>query len=101
IIARVDHAAAAEKDGQTLKPTQLLIFGNPKLGTPLMQSNRKIGVELPLNGLASEDDSGQVCLAYIKPQVLKSEYSVEGHDAVLSEMDEALERLTDEAIKPN
>ena len=43
ITARVDHAAAAEKVGQTLKPTQLLIFGNPKLGTPLMQSNRRIG----------------------------------------------------------
>ena len=43
ITARVDHAAAAEKVGQTLKPTQLLIFGTPKLGTPLMQSNRRIG----------------------------------------------------------
>jgi len=101
IMARVDHAAAAEKVGQTLKPTQLLIFGNPKLGTPLMQSNRKIGVELPLKVLAWEDDSGQVWLAYVKPQVLKSEYSVEGHDDVFSEMDQALERLTDEAIKPN
>ena len=101
IMARVDHAAAAEKVGQTLKPTQLLIFGNPKLGTPLMQSNRKIGVELPLKVLAWEDDSGQVWLAYVKQQVLKSEYSVEGHDEVFREMDQALEKLTDEAIKPN
>jgi len=99
IAARVDHAAAAEKVGQTLKPTQLLIFGNPKLGTPLMQSNRR--VELPMKVLAWEDDSGQVWLAYVKPEVLKSEYSVDGHDDIFREMDQALEKLTDEAIKPN
>jgi uncharacterized protein (DUF302 family) len=101
IAARVDHAAAAEKAGQTLKPTQLLIFGNPKLGTPLMQSNRRIGVELPMKVLAWEDDSGQVWLAYVKPEVLKSEYSVDGHDDIFREMDQALEKLTDEAIKLN
>jgi len=87
IAARVDHAAAAEKVGQTLKPTQLLIFGNPKLGTPLMQSNRRIGVELPMKVLAWE--------------VLKLEYSVDGHDDTFREMGQALEKLTDEAIKPN
>ena len=101
IVARVDHAAAAEKVGLTLKPIQLLIFGNPKLGTPLMQSNRKIGVELPMKVLAWEDDSGQVWLAYVKPEVLKSEYSVDGHDDIFREMNQALEKLTDEAIKPN
>ena len=101
ITARVDHAAAAEKVGQTLKPTQLLIFGNPKLGTPLMQSNRRIGVELPMKVLAWEDDSGQVWLAYVKPEVLKSEYSIDGHDDTFREMGQALEKLTDEAIKPN
>jgi uncharacterized protein (DUF302 family) len=101
ITARVDHAAAAEKVGQTLKPTQLLIFGNPKLGTPLMQSNRRIGVELPMKVLAWEDDSGQVWLAYVKPEVLKSEYSIDGRDDTFTEMGQALEKLTDEAIKPN
>src|SRR5215472_1827373 len=101
IAARVDHAAAAEKVGQTLKPTQLLIFGNPKLGTPLMQSNRRIGVELPRKVLGWEDDRGQVWLAYVKREVLKWEYSVEGNDDTLRKMGQALEKLTDEAIKPN
>src|SRR6266511_1946762 len=101
IAARVDHAAAAEKVGQTLKPTQLLIFGNPKLGTPLMQSNRRIGLDLPMKVLAWEDDSGQVWLAYVKPQVVKSEHSVNGHDDIFKEMTQALDKLTDEAIKPN
>src|SRR5262249_30519906 len=101
IAARIDHAAAAEKVGQTLKPTQLLIFGNPKLGTPLMQSNRRIGIELPMKVLAWEDDNGQVWLAHVKPQILKSEYSVGGHGDIFREMERALETLTDEAIKPN
>jgi uncharacterized protein (DUF302 family) len=99
IAARVDHAAAAQKIDQTLKPTQLLIFGNPKLGTPLMQSNRKIGLELPMKVLAWEDDGGQVWLAYVKPDALKSEYSVSGRDEVFNEMTQALEKLTDEAVK--
>lgn len=101
IAARIDHAAAAAKVGQTLKPTQLLIFGNPRLGTPLMQSNRAIGIELPMKVLAWEDDSGQVWLAYVKREVLKSEYSVRSHDDTFREMGQALERLTDEATKPN
>jgi uncharacterized protein (DUF302 family) len=101
IAARVDHAGAAQKVGQALKPTQLLIFGNPKLGTPLMQSNRRIGLDLPLKVLAWEDDGGQVWLAYVKPDVLKSEYSVNGHDDIFKDMTQALDKLTDEAIKPN
>ena len=70
VVARVDHAGAAQRIGQTLKPTQFLIFGNPKLGTPLMQSNRRIGLELPMKVLAWEDDAGQVWLAYVKADVL-------------------------------
>jgi uncharacterized protein (DUF302 family) len=101
IAARVDHAGAAQRAGLALKPTQLLIFGNPKLGTPLMQANRRIGIELPMRVLAWEDDSGQVWVAYVKPDVLKSEYSVEGRDEVFREMTQALDGLTDEAIKPN
>jgi uncharacterized protein (DUF302 family) len=101
IVARVDHAGAAQKIGQALKPTQLLIFGNPELGTPLMQSNRRIGLDLPMKVLAWEDDTGQVWLAYVKPDVLKSEHSVNGHDDIFNEMTQALDKLTDEAIKPN
>jgi uncharacterized protein (DUF302 family) len=99
VAARVDHAGAAQRIGETLKPTQVLIFGNPKLGTPLMQSNRRIGLELPMKVLAWEDDGGQVWLAYVKPDVLKSEYSVSGRDDVFREMAQALEKLTDEAVK--
>jgi uncharacterized protein (DUF302 family) len=101
IVARVDHAAAAEKVGQSLKPTQLLIFGDPKLGTPLMQTNRKIAIDLPMKVLAWEDDGGQVWLSYVKPETLKLEYGISGHDGVFQGMAQALERLTDEALKAN
>ena len=101
VVARVDHAGAAQRVGETLKPTQLLIFGNPKLGTPLMQSNRRIGLELPMKVLAWEDDGGQVWLAYVKPDVLKSAYPVSGRDDIFKEMAQALEKLTDEAVKAN
>jgi uncharacterized protein (DUF302 family) len=101
IAARVDHAAAAQKIGQPLKPTQVLMFGNPKLGTPLMQSNRRIGVDLPMKVLAWEDDGGQVWVAYTKPDVLKSEYAIGGRDDIFNEMSQALDKLTDEAVKAN
>jgi len=99
IAARVDHAAAAERVGEKLPPTQLLIFGNPKLGTPLMQANRKAGLELPMKVLAWADDSGQVWLAYAKPAILKAEYAISGRDNVFAAMEQALDTLTNEAVK--
>jgi RNA polymerase sigma factor (sigma-70 family) len=99
VVARVDHAAAAQKAGQALRPTEVLIFGNPKLGTPLMQANRKIGLDLPMKVLAWEDDSGQAWLAYTKPEHLKAQYAVSGQDETFREMAQALDRLTDEASK--
>lgn len=99
IAARVDHGAAAERVGEKLPPTQLLIFGNPKLGTPLMQANRKVGLDLPMKALAWSDDSGQVWLAYVRPAVLKSEFGISGRDHVIAAMEQALDALTNEAVQ--
>jgi uncharacterized protein (DUF302 family) len=101
VAARIDHAGAAQRIGQTLKPTQILLFGNPKLGTPLMQSNRRIALDLPMKVLAWEDEGGQVWLGYLKPEMLKAEYAISGNDGIFKEMGQTLERLTDDAIKPN
>ena len=101
IIARVDHAAAAERVGEKLGPTQLLIFGNPKLGTPLMQSDRRIGIDLPMKALAWRDDGGQVWLAYVKAEALKSAYSIAGRDSAFTAMEQALDALTNEAVRGN
>jgi uncharacterized protein (DUF302 family) len=64
IFARVDHAAGAAKVGMPLRPTQLLIFGNPTGGTPLMQDRQTAGIDLPIKALAWEDADGRVWLAY-------------------------------------
>lgn len=101
LVARVDHAAAAEKVGEKLEPTQVLLFGNPKLGTPLMQSDQRIGLDLPMKALAWRDRSGQTWLAYVKPATLKSEYAIADRDNTFATMEKALDALTDEAIKTN
>jgi len=67
IFARVDHAAGAKEVGLPLAPTLLLIFGNAKGGTPLMQANQQVGIDLPLKVLAWEDASGKTWLTYNDP----------------------------------
>src|SRR5580692_9026507 len=62
VFARIDHAAGAAKVGLTLRPTQLLIFGNAKGGTPLMQDQQTAGIDLPVKALAWEDAQGKVWL---------------------------------------
>src|ERR1700744_1880335 len=64
IFARIDHAAGAKEAGLSLRPTLLLIFGNAKGGTPLMQDEQQIGIDLPLKALAWEDASGKTWLSY-------------------------------------
>ncbi len=67
IFARIDHAAGAQEAGLPLRPTELLIFGNAKGGTPLMQATQTIGIDLPLKALAWEDADGKVWLSYNEP----------------------------------
>jgi uncharacterized protein (DUF302 family) len=67
IFARVDHAAGAVSAGLALRPTELLIFGNPKGGTPLMQSQQSAGIDLPMKALAWEDAAGKSWLSYNDP----------------------------------
>jgi len=94
IAARIDHAAAAKKAGLDLPPTQLLIFGNPKLGTMLMQNDRPIGLELPMKVLAWEDNHGQTWLSYKNPKSLAHSYKVDGQVAVLNIMSDVLDSVT-------
>ncbi|MER9796251.1 DUF302 domain-containing protein [Mesorhizobium sp. M0142] len=64
VFARIDHAAGARNVETSLRPTQLLIFGNPKGGTPLMQDRQLAGIDLPVKALAWEDEQGTVWLSY-------------------------------------
>jgi uncharacterized protein (DUF302 family) len=68
VFARVDHAAGAAQVGMTLRPTELLIFGNAKGGTPLMQSYQTVGIDLPLKALIWEDADGKTWLSYDDPK---------------------------------
>jgi uncharacterized protein (DUF302 family) len=70
IFARIDHAAGAASVAMPLRPTELLIFGNPRAGTPLMQANQTIGIDLPLKILAWQDAGGKVWLTYNDPHWL-------------------------------
>ncbi len=98
IFARIDHTAGAKKAGMDMKPTQLLLFGNPKMGTPLMLSNRRIGIDLPIKVLAWQDEGGAVWIAYNDPAFLKSRHAITDRDPVFGKMTSALGKLTDAAI---
>jgi uncharacterized protein (DUF302 family) len=67
VFARVDHAAAARAAGMELRPTEVLLFGNPRAGTPLMQADQTIGIDLPLKLLVWEDADGKAWVAYNDP----------------------------------
>ena len=82
IFARIDHAAGAAKVGKKLRPTELLIFGNPQGGTPLMECNQTIGIDLPLKALVWEDASGQVWLGYNDPEFLAQRHGASQCPAV-------------------
>lgn len=100
IVARVDHASAAAKAGMDLRPTQVLIFGNPKLGTPLMQSNPQIGLDLPLKALAWQDAAGVVWLGYTAPADLVARYQIGDRAEVVQKMTGVLDALTTQATEP-
>ena len=70
IFARVDHSGEAAKIGMEMRPTKLLLFGNPKGGTPLMQADQQMGIDLPLKVLVYQDTGGKVSLAYNSPSWL-------------------------------
>jgi uncharacterized protein (DUF302 family) len=80
IFSRIDHRAGAVSAGMSLRPTEVLIFGNPKAGTPLMQAKPTIGVDLPLKVLAWEDASGNVWPTYNDPAWLAARHAL-GDDA--------------------
>ncbi|MEZ5584705.1 MAG: DUF302 domain-containing protein [Candidatus Competibacteraceae bacterium] len=76
VISRIDHAANAEKVGMELRPTALLIFGNPKAGT-VLQMNPAIGVDLPMKALAWEDENGQTWLVYTSMEALANRHGID------------------------
>jgi uncharacterized protein (DUF302 family) len=78
VFARIDHAAGASEVGLPLRPTELLIFGNARGGTPLMQAAQTVGIDLPLKALAWQDADGKVWLSYNEPAWIAQRHHAEG-----------------------
>ena len=100
IFARIDHAAGAEKAGMPLPPTELIIFGNPKAGTPLMHCDRGVGIDLPLKAMIWSDDDGKVLLGYNATSWLAGRHDLGDCAPVLAKIDKALNALAREATAP-
>ncbi|KPK08388.1 MAG: hypothetical protein AMJ64_03665 [Betaproteobacteria bacterium SG8_39] len=97
VFARIDHAAGAAKIGKTLRPTQLLIFGNPKGGTPFMECAQSVGIDLPLKALVWQDASSQVWLGYNDPAFIAQRHGV-AQCPVAANLRQALDGMAQAAI---
>jgi uncharacterized protein (DUF302 family) len=82
VFARIDHAEGASAAGLSLRPTEVLIFGNAKGGTPLMQAVQTIGIDLPLKALVWQDASGSTWLSWNDPTWLAERHGLSGVEAV-------------------
>lgn len=98
IFARIDHAAGAQKISKTLRPTELLIFGNPQGGTPLMECAQTAGIDLPLKALAWEDTGGQVWLGYNDPLFLAQRHGA-ANCPVVQNLRKALDGLAADVVR--
>lgn len=94
VFARVDHAAGAAAVDMTLAPAELLVFGNPRLGTPAMQDDPLAGLFLPLRVLVYRDGAGQVWLAYQDPKPMLDDLAISDDAAYVATMRGALAKLT-------
>jgi len=100
VVARIDHAKNADGVGEELRPTQLLIFGNPELGTALLQSDQTVGIDLPQKFLAWEDEEGRVFLSYNDPTFVTRRHGIADQDEVVQQTSDALAMLAGGATTP-
>jgi uncharacterized protein (DUF302 family) len=100
VAAKIDHAAAAKRAGLTLRPTTLLIAGNPAAGTPLMLADQTMAVELPLRFLVWQGEDGKARVSYDPIKSIAARHSVTGRDELLTRMTGAMESIVKEATQP-
>ena len=102
VFARIDHAAGAAAVGMTLLPTAVLIFGNARGGTPLMQANQLIGIDLPLKVLVWQDTSGKTWVSYYEPAALAKRHGLPVETGtVVGNLSAVLQGLTRKAGEAN
>lgn len=94
VFNRINHSEAAQKVGVELRATELLIFGNPKVGSPLMKCQQTVGIDLPQKALIWEDADGQVRITYNDPAYLQKRHKISGCDEVLGKVGNVLKGIT-------
>jgi len=97
VFSRIYHSLGAKKAGIQMRPTQLLIFGNPKAGSPLINENPLVALDLPLKVLAWQDENNKTWLAYLNPAELQARHNIQNNE-LLNEMKNALNTLTNQAL---
>jgi len=90
VFTRINHSDGAMNVGMQLRPTELIIFGNPKVGTPLMQCNQSTAIDLPQKALVWQDEKGQVWFSYNDPAYLVGRHNITGCTEVLRKVSGAL-----------
>ena len=94
LFARISHSDNAKNVGHELRPTETIIFGNPKVGTPLMQCAQNIAIDLPQKALIWQDEAGKVWFSYNDPKYLKQRHQVAGCDQVFDKVSNVLSTLS-------
>jgi len=94
ILMELNHQANAASVDLSLPPTRIIMFGNPRLGTPLMQAGTFTGLDLPQKILVTENSEGVVSLSYNDPAYLKQRHNIDGKDEVLQKVSGALDKIT-------
>jgi uncharacterized protein (DUF302 family) len=101
VFARIDHAAGAAGVGLTVRPTELIIFGNARGGTPLMQSVQTAGIDLPLKALVWEDAAGKTWISYNEPNWIAQRHGIAKAEPVVAKMADLLSAISTAAASPN
>ena len=97
VFARINHAAGAAQVGLTLRPTELIIFGNARGGTPLMQASQTAGIDLPLKALVWEDASGKTWLSYNEPSWIVQRHGLGVRAEIVDNLAAALSAISRKA----
>ena len=100
VFSRINHAAGAKRVGKILRPTELIIFGNPKVGAPLMQCSQTVGLDLPQKALIWEDEAGLVWFSYNSPAYLDKRHGLAKCSQVLKKVENALKNFAVAATMP-
>jgi len=99
IFSRINHSEGAAKVGKQLRPTELIIFGNPQVGTPLMLCAQTVAIDLPQKALFWEDENGQTWLSYNDPEYLVTRHNIKGCDEVVKKITHALSNFAKAATE--